>query len=205
MSQIKQKNVKRSINLESYKIPMYPKRYWYHLVPKGSDMSNGIMSPYYMNRIHSSLLHGILDKYRNRVAKDWKLYDNPMDPESLTSKQIMDGLIAFRGKYGTRQIYMFPFPPNKNLGPNMKKVLNGKDVYQIDLMLIPDILVIDYGHDMSHTDNKKLTAEYYENLSYDQWIARYDDSNPMLFSTLNHISIVTKSGMIPYGALKKLI
>ena len=180
----------------------YPRRFWFHLVPKGADVTKGLLSPWYMNKINSPLLSDAIEKYRNRVAKDWGIMD--VDPETLTADDILNGLNQFRGEYGTRQIYMFPFAPKTSLGPNMRKTLAGKDVYEIDLEKAPGIIQMDYGFDMSNTDNRKLTADYYRRLTYEKWTRRYDDNNPMLFSTLNHISIATKSGFIPPDALRRI-
>lgn len=178
---------------------------WYHLVPKGADVSKGIMSPYYMDQSHDDvMLTNSLLKYRNRLVDGWGVYPG-RQPDELTTDEILSGLIKHRGKNGDRMIYMFRYPPTSELGPNMESVLRKKDVYEIDLSKIPDIIEIDYGYEGSNTDNKKLTANYYRNITPEQYFKNYNDNTDgLLFAQINHISIATKSGRIPPEAIRKI-
>lgn len=178
---------------------------WYHLVPKGVDLRDGIISPYYMEKSHNTeLLLSSLKKYRSRLVDGWGVYPE-RNGDELTAEEILSGLVKYRGTNGDRMIYLFRYPPTSDLGTNMEKVLNEKDVYEVDLDKVPDIIEIDYGHEGSNTDNKKLSASYYRNISRDQYFKNYDDNtNGLLFAQINHISVATKSGRIPPDAIRKL-
>jgi ribosomal protein S18 acetylase RimI-like enzyme len=178
---------------------------WYHLVPKGADVSTGILSPWYMaTHNKEEMLPGALDKYRARlVSKDFNIYPG-RDPESLTVDEIIDGLNKMRGEYGDRCIYMFRYPPHYGMGKTMDGILAAKDLYEIDLNKVNDIEYIDYGRMFSHGDGEPLTKEYYDTISPEEYFAHYDDTIGMVFSRLNHISVATTSGYIPKKALRKI-
>lgn len=108
--------------------------YFYHLVPKGSDMSLGLLSPYAMMKLNLiDLASRSLDKYRDRLVNKWKYYEG-RSSDSLTSQEIMNGLDKYRKqKDSTRTIYFFRYPPYRELGSNMRSILDSKDVYRIDL------------------------------------------------------------------------
>ena len=178
---------------------------WYHLVPKGTNLNEGIISPWYMmNTNKEDLLSDVLDKYRDRlVSDDFNIYPG-RDPESLTTEEILSGLDKIRGKYGSKCIYMFKYPPYFGMGRNMNKILLGKDLYEIDLNKVDDIEYIDYGRMFSHGDGEPLTKEYYDTISPEEYFSNYDDNIPMLFSRLNHIAVSTNSGFIPKKAIRKI-
>lgn len=176
---------------------------WYHMVPKGSDISTGIISPEYMYRNNKKMFNHVTDKYRDRLSHEWDIYPDK-DPLELTDQEIADGLIKYRGANGLKYIYMFRYAPIPELGPNMAKTLEGKDLYAIDLNKIPDIIEVDYGHDMSNRDNKALNRQYYDRISQKDYFSRYDDDGKLLFASLNHIGVATRSGRIPPYAITKV-
>lgn len=176
---------------------------WYHMVPKGSDISTGIISPEYMYRNDKKMFGHVTDKYRGRLSHEWGIYPDK-DPDELTDQEIADGLIKYRGANGLKYIYMFRYAPTPELGPNMAKTLEGKDLYAIDLNKIPDIIEVDYGHDMSNRDNKALNRQYYDRVSQKDYFSRYDDDGKLLFASLNHIGVATRSGRIPPYAITKV-
>lgn len=179
--------------------------YFYHLIPKNLAKNiDGIISPMYMYE------HGLYDlfdkatqKYRNRIINDWKYYDKK--PEDLTREEIIEALIKFRGKHGLNQIYLFKYPPYMKLGKNMEEILKNKFLFKID---IDDPRLqfeqIDWGFYLSHSDNKKLTRSYYENVSIKDYFKMYDDNIEMRFKNLNHISVSPKNGIIPFSYCDKI-
>lgn len=178
---------------------------WYHLVPKGSDMSIGILSPRYM-AVHNKeeILPDALDKYRDRlVDNDFNIYPG-RDPESLSVDEILLGLKKIRGSYGDKCIYMFRYPPYFGMGKTMDNILSEKDLYEIDLNKVNDIEYIDYGRRLSRGNGEPLDRDYYDKVSPEEYFSQYDDSIGMVFSTLNHISVSTKSGYIPRKALRRI-
>lgn len=178
---------------------------WYHLVPKGTNMREGIISPYYMLKNNAkALFRKSTDKYRERLCKFWNIYPG-RNPKSLTDEEIAEGLIEARGKNGLKQIYLFKFPPTEDLGPNMKNVLDGKDVYEVDLSKVHDLENIDWGYVDSNPDHGKISKDWYSNLTKEEYFAKYDDNTKgLLFAPINHISIVTTSGKINRTAIKKI-
>lgn len=175
---------------------------WYHMVPKGTDMSQGICSPCYMKtRGMIKPLHASLDKYRNRLVGTWRIYPN-RDPDSLTDNEILYGLNAFRGEYGDRSIYLFKYPPSESLGPNMAAIITNKDIYEVDLSRVPDLAMKDF------TINDGPGESWYNVITPDKYFSTYDDDaekhGKLLFAGIPHIAVATKSGRIPPSAIRKL-
>ena len=167
---------------------------WYHMLPAGSNIAYGIMSPRYMaDHNMTKLLTKSLDKYRDRMVGAWDIYPG-RDPDSLTNQEILDGLNKFRGEGGDSAIYLFRFPPTEKLGPNMRKVLQHKHIYPIDLTKIPDIVSVDY------TVNNGPGKEWFDAVDEKKYFSTYDDDaekhGKLLFAGIPHISIITKSGRI---------
>lgn len=183
--------------------------YFYHLLPKGSDISLGIVSLdwQYHNDIDAFMNNSC--KYRNRLCGGWGIYPG-RKPELLSNEEVYYGINKFRGSsQGCNQIYMFRYPPYSKLGKQMADILKHKDVYQIDFeRLVKDkvIMDIDYGWEGSNTDNEKLTEDYYRNISHDDYFSGYreDDPNRLLFSYMNHISVTPKNGYIPKKYIKRI-
>ena len=108
--------------------------YFYHLVPKGSDVRKmGLISPQYMyDHKMYDMFDKSVEKYRSRISGPFKL--STKKPEELTREDIINAMNTFRkGKDGMNQIYLFRYAPHKGLGKNMHETLAGKDVYRIDL------------------------------------------------------------------------
>ena len=181
--------------------------YFYHLVPKGSDVSGGIKSLDWFYKHDKKLFLKYSEKYRDRLVNAWGIYSNT-SPEKLTAKMIYDGINKFRGtKDGCNQIYCFYYPPHRYLGEKMRKLLETKDIYRIDIKsdeLKNCLKSIDWGYEGSFTGNKKLSENWYKNCTYDDYFSKYDENVTPLFSTLNHISICTKDGLIPEKCLIKI-
>lgn len=181
--------------------------YFYHLVPKGSDVSGGIKSLDWFYKHDKKLFLKYSEKYRDRLVNGWGIYSNT-SPEKLTAKMIYDGINKFRGtKDGCNQIYCFYYPPHRYLGEKMRKLLETKDIYRIDIKsdeLKNCLKSIDWGYEGSFTGNKKLSENWYKNCTYDDYFSKYDENVTPLFSTLNHISICTKDGVIPEKCLIKI-
>lgn len=181
--------------------------YFYHLVPKGSDVSGGIKSLDWFYKHDKKLFLKYSEKYRDRLVNAWGIYPNT-SPEKLTAKMIYDGINKFRGtKDGCNQIYCFYYPPHRYLGEKMRKLLETKDIYRIDIKydgLKKCLKSIDWGYEGSFTGNKKLSENWYKNCTYDDYFSKYDENVTPLFSTLNHISICTKDGVIPEKCLIKI-
>lgn len=183
--------------------------YFYHLLPRGSDISKGIFSLeyYYANDKNKFVENS--NKYRKRLCNGWGIYPG-RDPESLSVDEIHDGINKFRkSNNGCNRIYLFRFPPYKELGKRMSNILDSKDIYMIDInRLLKDgvIIDIDYGYIDSYTGNEKLDSAYYRNISFDDYFKNYkeDDPNRLLFSYMNHISVTPKKGYIPKKYIKKL-
>lgn len=181
--------------------------YFYHLVPKGSDVSGGIKSLDWFYKHDKKLFLKYSEKYRDRLVNAWGIYSNT-SPEKLTAKMIYDGINKFRGtKDGCNQIYCFYYPPHRYLGEKMRKLLETKDIYRIDIKsneLKNCLKSIDWGYEGSFTGNKKLNENWYKKCTYDDYFSKYDENVTPLFSTLNHISICTKDGVIPEKCLIKI-
>lgn len=93
------------------------------------------------------------------------------------------------------------------MGPKIKELSLYKDIYRINLhdeKLQSQIESIFYGYNLSHSDNDLLDKTYYENVTKQEYFEKYDDSIPMNFSTLNHISICFKEGTCPLSLLEKV-
>jgi len=175
---------------------------WYHMVPKGTDVSKGIVSPSYMKAAGmDDVLHESLDKYRDRLVSSWSIYPG-RTPESLTDDEILDGLDKFRGADGSKSIYLFRYPPSKLLGPNMAKVLASKDIYEVDLDKVPDLVKLDF------TVNDGPGEKYFNTIRPTEYFSTYDDNaekhGKLLFAGIPHVAIVTRSGRIPPSAIRKV-
>ena len=185
------------------------KFYFYHLLPKGSDVSKGILSLKYFYGYDIEKFIENSYKYRERLCNGWGIYPG-RDPKSLTVDEVYDGINKFRGsKNGCNQIYLFRFPPYTELGNQMADVLNSKDIYRIDVnKLLKDGVItdIDYGYVDSYSGNDKLNISYYKHVSFYDYFKNYteDDPNRLLFSYMNHISVVPKAGYIPKRYIHKL-
>lgn len=175
--------------------------YFYHLLPKDANLSDGIVTPEWYYRMQKfDEYKKITDKYRDRMVYDWKIYLN-IDPSEITLKQMYYGLNYFRGdKNGNNRIYCFRYLPTKSLGKNMKKILDSKKAIRIDIadgLTKRYIESIDWGFWMSDSRNRALHRQYYEKVTPKEYFYYYDDNNPMTFSTLNHIAIIPKLAYLP--------
>lgn len=178
--------------------------YFYHLAPKG--MNGDLYSLQYLyDHKKYDLFDKYTDKYRFRIANDWRYYNK--NPEDLTREEILSSLKKFRKEDSLDDIYFFKFPPYSNMGPHMDSILANKDIYAIDIedpkvkAIIKDIY---WGTDGSHSDSTVLDRQYYENISSDEYFSKYDDKAKMNFASLNHISIKFKDGYCPIRLLKKV-
>ena len=181
-------------------LPVY--NIWYHLLPKDANLSKGIISPYYMYK-HGmkSYANDTTYKYRDRLCNSWNIYPDRL-PDELTLEEVLEGLKQFRGEYGDRYIYLFRYAPYKELGSNMTNILKYKILVEVDLSKVPDIVDIDYGYINSNSDEEKIDPEYYVGITRDEYFSKYDDNNKgLLFASINHISVATKSGRIPSTAI----
>ena len=176
--------------------------YFYHLLPDNVRLNKDrIVSPEYWFRKGDTIQYlKCVDKYRVRLCKDWKIYPN-LKPEDLTPIQIYNGLNIFRNdKDGNNRIYLFKYPPYKDLGPNMSKVLDSKRIFQIDIesgLSRQYIKKIDYGYWLSDSRNRKLNRHYYINITEDDYFYTYNDSDYPLFKGLNHIAIIPRLTYLP--------
>lgn len=181
--------------------------YFYHLINKDADMTNGIISLQYMyNNKMFELFDKNVFKYKDRILNDWKIekYKGKVD---LTREEYLDALNIFRGKYGTNYIYFFRYAPYKMLGNKINELSKYKDIYRININdeeVQKHIIDIFYGYDMSNSDNKLLDKKYYEDITKEEYFSKYDDSIIMNFSKLNHISISFKNGNCPLEFLEKV-
>lgn len=194
-------------HIEKSKNITFPPLYFYHLVDKEADMTHGLISLQYM---YEHKLYDLFDKavlkYKNRITKDWQI-EKYKDKEQLTREEYIDALRIFRGEGGANCIYFFRYPPYTELGPKIKELSLYKDIYRINLhdeKLQSQIESIFYGYNLSHSDNDLLDKTYYENVTKQEYFEKYDDSIPMNFSTLNHISICFKEGTCPLSLLEKV-
>lgn len=176
---------------------------WYHMVPRGTDMSKGICSLQYMkdNRMDEPFNDGI-DKYRDRMVSSWGIYPGRA-PETLTDDELIVGLNQFRKtNYGSSCIYLFRYPPSEFLGPNMAAVLAGKDIYEVDLTKVTDVVYM--GFDVNDGPGKK----YYQHVRPAEYFSGYDDDaekhGKLLFAGIPHVAVATKSGRIPPSAITKV-
>lgn len=181
--------------------------YFYHLINKDADMTNGIISLQYMydNKMYKLFDKNVL-KYKDRILNDWNI-EKYKGKNDLTREEYIDSLNIFRGEYGSNYIYFFKFPPYKKLGNKINKLSKYKDIYRINIndeQVQKHIIDIFYGFDMSNSDNKVLDKKYYETISEEEYFSKYDDSITMNFSKLNHISISFKNGNCPLEFLEKV-
>lgn len=177
--------------------------YFYHLVPKGSNISKGITSlQYQYDSGNIDMFRKNSDKYRDRLCGGWDIYPEK-NPSSLTDDEVLNGIKTFRNdsENGANRIYLFLYPPFKNLGTNMKNILLHKDIYRINLNdknTLKYISGIDWGYDGSDSRNNRLTKEYYETVTKEEYFSKYTERGDGLpFSYMNHISIIPKYGYIP--------
>jgi len=181
--------------------------YFYHLIPKNftGDKITSLEYQYHHDR---KLFHKNSEKYRYRLCNGWNVYPNK-DPDDLTDEEVYDGINYFRKTQdGCNQIYMFRYPPYRGLGEKMSKVLDGKDIYRIDLndpRVKSIISKIDWGYVNSNTDDGKLTKAWYDKVTPEEYFSKYNenDDHP-LFAPLFHISIITKDGYIPIEVCDKI-
>lgn len=182
---------------------------FYHLYPKGADVKGlGIVTPgwaYRNGRI--DMFRKMTDKYRDRLCNAWGIYSG-REPSSLTDKEVYDGVCKFRKSvHGMDVVYMFRYMPYSELGSNMADTLSGKGCVKIDMdspgikNIVNDIY---WGRDMSVPEGKALDESYYRNVTETDYFSRYDDNNAMLFSTLNHIGVEVKGGVIPYNLIQEV-
>ena len=183
--------------------------YFYHMVPKKSNMKNGILSMQYMyDHDMNDLLDNSLNKYRKRMSdKDMWGYYPDTNPEDLTQDQLIKGLQKYRGKDALNKIYFFRYAPYSALGPNMKSTIAGKDIYRIDLndpRVQKLIKKVDWGYVGSNNDNERLTKDWYEKVTKDDYFKDYDDKSKMNFASMNHIGISPIKGNIPLELIEKV-
>ncbi len=183
--------------------------YFYHLVPKNTELNPGILSLQYMydNKMYD-LFDKYTEKYKTRIVNTWNIekYKGRKE-ETLTRKEIIDALKIFRGEYGASYIYFFKFPPKSSLGPKMKEILNYKDIYRININdeeIILKMKDIFYGFKNSNSDEEILTKSYYENITEEEYFNNYDDTLEMNYSTLSHISIAFESDYCPSSFIEKV-
>lgn len=183
--------------------------YFYHLLPKGANVSVGIVSLDYQYYHNINEFRKNSSKYRERLCNGWGIYPG-RNPESLSDKEVYDGINKFRkSSQGCNQIYLFRYPPNTKLGKQMTEILKCKDVYRVDLDELKNagiITDVDFGYIDSNTDNAKLSEDWYRNISYDDYFKNYTelDHNRLLFSYMNHISVTPKNGFIPKQFITKI-
>lgn len=182
--------------------------YFYHLVPKDLQLDPGITSLQYQYKTNKELFYKNSYKYRNRIVnKDgWNFYPDK-DAEELSFDDIINALNKQReSEFGASFIYLFKFPPYNNLGPQMKKVLSGKDIYRIDLYEIENLILdVDYGYYMSNKSNKKMDEKYYINITPEEYFKDYSENDgKLLFAHMPHIGIRVKGDFIPKKYCKKI-
>ena len=103
-------------------------------------------------------------------------------------------------------IYLFRFPPYAALGNNMAMVLRYKDIWQINLSKVPDIIEIDYGYVDSNPDKGAIKKEFYDTVTEKDYFKNYNDNTKgLLFAPIPHIAVATSSGRIQRSAMKKMI
>lgn len=181
---------------------------FYHLAPKDLNLDEtGLVSPEYAlsQMKDTELFEKMTDKYRDRLTGAWNIYPG-RDPASLTHQEILSGLKKVRGSTGGKYIYFFRYAPTADLGANMAQVVRHKDIYRIDLD-DPEtkefIKAIDWGRIGSVPTGKRLSKQYYSEVTPEEYFAQYDDSKTPLFASLNHIALATKTGAIPRHLLEK--
>lgn len=183
--------------------------FFYHLLPKNITLDKfGIVSPefFWRNDNIEEYLKAV-DKYRNRLVYDWKIYPNKK-PEELTPQEIYNGINIFRrDREGNNRIYLFRYLPYKELGPNMEKLLENKKAYQIDIessLSRKYIEKIDWGYWMSFSGNRKLNRHYFAHVSEEEYFQYYNDNDNPLFKSLNHIAIIPKLSYMPISVWEEI-
>ena len=153
------------------------------------------------------LFRKMTDKYRERICYKWKIYPNKT-PKELTDEEIINAINKYRkSKYGINTLYLFRYPPYKQLGPNMAKCLEGKTIVEVNIdsdIVKSQLYSIDFGHYHSNTDNEQLDKLYYETVTKKVYFEDYDDNARMIFANLNHIGIILKNGQLRPNSFKVL-
>ena len=182
--------------------------YFYHLLPKGLNIDK-ITSLDYQYHHDKALFHKNSYKYRDRLCNGWGIYPG-RNPKDLTDKEVYEGINKFRKTLqGNNQIYLFKYPLYKDLGPQMRKILDDKDIYRLDIndIRVRKLLMdVDWGWEGSNTDNRKLSADYYANVTPEEYFSKYTEKSngQPLFAPLNHISITPMNGYIPIDLWEKI-
>ena len=181
--------------------------YFYHLVNKDADLKEGLLSLKYLydNKMYD-LFDKYADKYKDRITSSWNI-DKFEGKKDLSREEILEALEIFRGEGGSSQIYFFRYAPYKELGKRMEEILKYKDIYRIDLNdeeVKKNIKNIFYGYDLSNSDNKELTREYYEKITKEEYFSKYNDNDEMNFRYLNHIGIQFKNDKCDLKYLEKV-
>ncbi len=183
--------------------------YFYHVVDKGVDLSKGLFSLKYMYEHNLfSLFDHFASKYKKGIVSYWNLskYKGRKE-DSLTREEILDALNLFRGNYCSSYIYFFRYPPYQELGTKMKNLLDGKDIYRINMndeeieKCIQDIF---WGYEGNHGDGKLLTKKYYETVTPKEYFSNYKDSDERNFANLNHIAVSFFGDYCPITFLEKV-
>lgn len=182
--------------------------YFYHVVNKNADMSEGLISLKYMyDHNMFDLFDKYTDKYKERIVSSWNIPKyKGRDEKSLSREEIMDALNTFRGPYGTSYIYFFRYPLYEEMGNRIKELLKEKDIYRINIRdeeVEKHIKDIFYGYEGSMSDNKMLDLNYYKNVTKEEYFSKYDNDEKMNFKNLNHISIAFTENYCPLKFLEK--
>jgi calcineurin-like phosphoesterase family protein len=183
--------------------------YFYHLLPKAANIKeHGLLSPHAMIALgKNDMASKSLDKYRDRIVGGWNILPG-RKAEDLSLKEVEDAVNKFReDKHGIQRIYLFKYPPHFGMGKNMDETLKGKRLLRIDINnpeLRKLITNIDWGYEGSHTDNAKLDENYYLKVNEHDYFKHYDDNATPSFAALNHISVATKDGTIPFKFLEEI-
>lgn len=181
--------------------------YFYHLVNKNIDISKGLFSLKYMfDHELFDLFDVNVSKYKERIVNYWNI-EKYKNRKELSREEYIDALNIFRGQYGASYIYFFKFPPYKELGNNMEKILENKDIYRINIndeKVRNHIIDIFYGYHMSNSDNVLLNKSYYENITKNEYFKNYNDNKKPIFASLNHIGIVFRDDYCPIDLIEKI-
>lgn len=184
----------------------YGKFYFYHLVPDDADLSKGLITPAYAyNTGDMDLFNKMTDKYRDRICNQWNIFPDK-DPGMLSPEEIIYAINKFReSNYGVYTIYLFRYPPYKELGINMARCLKNKRIVRVNIDandVISQTRDIYWGHKNSNTKNDELSRTYYELISKEDYFKSYDDNAKMIFARINHIGLVTKNGRLRPGSFE---
>lgn len=185
----------------------YEPLYFYHLAPKGIDMSVGLITPWYAYHNHQyKLFDKMTEKYRHRICNQWGIYPDK-NPDELTSEEVYNAIEEFRGPNGTKTIYFFRYAPYRELGERMEEFIDTHDIYRINLndIDVRKYLDLDTIVDVHNTMPKnKFDRHYYEKVTEEEYFKDYDDKSPMNFGTLDHIGIIAKKGYISTYLITKI-